>query len=48
MMPYTIIADFESLIVPIHTAEPNPQTSYTIPTQKHIPCGYAYIIIDQD
>lgn len=44
--PFTIIADFERLIVPIHTTEPNSSTSYKIPTQKYIPCRYAYIIID--
>lgn len=44
--PFIIVADFESLIVPIHTTETYPSTSYIILTQMHIPCGYAYIIID--
>lgn len=47
LTPYTIIPELESLVVSNHTAQPNSNTSYTILTQKHIPCGYAYIIIDQ-
>lgn len=45
--PFITFADFKSLIVSIHTLEPSPHTSYAVPKQKHVPCDYAYLIVNQ-
>ncbi|GFY21831.1 uncharacterized protein TNCV_1169751 [Trichonephila clavipes] len=41
-VPYTIYADFESLIVKINSCAPDPERSSTVPIANHIPCGYAF------
>jgi hypothetical protein len=42
--PYVIYSDFESILKPIHTCKPNPESSYTHKTQFHIPCGYGLYV----
>jgi len=42
-VPFIVYADFESFIEPIHTCQPDPDTSYTNQYQKHTPslfCNY--------
>ncbi|GBN70684.1 hypothetical protein AVEN_171541-1 [Araneus ventricosus] len=47
-LPFIIYADFEALILPIGGASPSADNSYTEKVAKHLPCGYAYIIIGPD
>ncbi|GFT68994.1 uncharacterized protein NPIL_677721 [Nephila pilipes] len=47
-VPYTIYADFESLIVKINLYAPDPARSYTVPIADHVPCCYAYMVIGPD
>ncbi|GFX57680.1 uncharacterized protein TNCV_4015451 [Trichonephila clavipes] len=47
-VPYTIYADFESLIVKINSCTPDPERSSNVPIANHIPCGYAYVVIGPD
>ena len=42
--PFTIYADFESLVKPLNTCEPNPNKSYTHKYQKHEPVSFVYYI----
>ena len=43
-MPFVIYADFESIIKPIHSVQPNPKESYTEKKEKHIPVSFCYFI----
>ena len=43
-VPFIIYADTESLLKPIQSCEPNPQSSYTKKYQKHKPISYSYYI----
>ena len=45
-VPYVIYADFESLLIPIKGCENDPEISSTIKTTKHIPCRFAYKVVD--
>ncbi|XP_054723117.1 uncharacterized protein LOC129233064, partial [Uloborus diversus] len=47
-LPYAIYADFESLIVPLHSATPEDATSYTEKVARHDACGYAYLVVGPD
>ena len=42
--PFAIYADFESLLKPLDTCEPNPNKSYTLKYQKHEPLSFVYYI----
>ena len=42
--PFAIYADFESLVKPLNTCEPNPNKSYTLKYQKHEPVSFVYYI----
>ena len=42
--PFTIYADFESIVKPLDTCEPNPNKSYTLKYQKHEPVSFVYYI----
>ena len=42
--PFTIYADFESLIKPLYNCKPNPNQSYTNKYQKHEPISFTYYI----
>ena len=41
-MPFTIHANFESILVPEDNEKQNPKESYTNKYQKHIACSYGY------
>jgi hypothetical protein len=43
-MPFTIYADFESILIPHATCEPDPGKSSTTTIQSHEPCSYGYFI----
>ena len=42
--PFTIYADFESLIKPLQSCDPDPNQSYTNKYQKHEPISFTYYI----
>ena len=42
--PFTIYADFESLIKPLNVCDPDPEKSYTKKYQKHEPISFCYYI----
>ena len=42
--PFTIYADFESLLKPLKTCEPDPNKSYTHKYNKHEPLSFVYYI----
>ena len=46
--PYVVYADFECVLKKIHGCKPSPQASFTVKTEKHEPCGFAYIIVRSD
>lgn len=43
-VPFTIYADFESILKEIDTCIPNSSSSFTTNVQQHIPCAFAYFI----
>ena len=43
-MPFVIYADFESIIKPLHTVQPDPMNCYTEKKQKHIPVSFCYFV----
>jgi len=43
-VPFIVYADFESFIEPIHSRQPDPNTSYTKQYQKHTPSSFCYYI----
>ncbi|CAG8784615.1 15125_t:CDS:1, partial [Acaulospora morrowiae] len=45
--PYRIIWDLESLTIKL-TSEEDTQLTRTEKIQKHIPCGYSYVVIRMD
>ena len=42
--PFAIYADFESILKPMETCEPDPNKSYTLKYQKHEPLSFSYYI----
>jgi len=42
--PFVVYADFESLIKPVDTCQPDPSKSYTMQFQKHTPSSFCYYI----
>ena len=42
--PFVIYADFESLLKPMDTCEPNPNKSFTLKYNKHEPVSFVYYI----
>ncbi|KAB0792615.1 hypothetical protein PPYR_11269 [Photinus pyralis] len=44
LLPFVIYADFESILQPLDTAEPDPKKSFTIKTCKHTPYSFCYYI----
>ena len=42
--PFAIYADFESLVKPLDTCEPDPKKSFTLKYQKHEPVSFVYYI----
>ncbi|XP_022807622.1 uncharacterized protein LOC111344644 [Stylophora pistillata] len=43
-MPFVIYADFESIIKPLHSIQPNPKECYTEKKQQHIPVSFCYYV----
>jgi hypothetical protein len=43
-VPFVVYADFESVLKPVNSVEPNPQNSYTTKSYKHEPYSFAYLI----
>lgn len=43
-VPFVVYADFETLLKPIDTCQPDPQNSFTISTCEHQPYSFAYFI----
>lgn len=43
-VPFVVYADFESLLKPVHTSEPNPEKAFTIKKCEHEPHSFAYFI----
>ena len=44
LAPFTIYADFESIVKPLDTCKPDPKKSYTLKYQKHEPVSFVYYI----
>ena len=42
--PFVVYADFESILKPLDTCEPDPKKSYTLKYQKHEPVSFVYYI----
>ena len=47
-VPFTVYADFESVLAPIQGPHPNPAKSSTTPTQHHRACSASYVIVGVD
>ena len=47
-VPFAVYADFESLIKPIDTCQPDPSKSYTNKYQKHVLSSFCYKIVTTD
>ncbi|XP_074036831.1 uncharacterized protein [Leptinotarsa decemlineata] len=43
-VPFTVYGDFESILKPLHTNEPNPAKSFTNRTYLHEPYAFSYFI----
>ena len=43
-VPFIVYANFESYIKPLHSCNPNPESSYTKQYQKHEPSSFCYSI----
>ena len=43
-LPFIVYADFESFTPQLSTCQPNPDKSYVMQYQKHIPSGFCYHI----
>jgi len=46
--PYVVYADFECILKKILGCMLSPETSFTVKTEKHVPCGFSYIIARSD
>ena len=46
--PYVVYADFECVLRKIEGCEPAPNSSYTVKTEKHEPCGFLYMVVRSD
>ncbi|GBM53749.1 hypothetical protein AVEN_145324-1 [Araneus ventricosus] len=44
-VPYTIYADFECILEKVSSCEMNPEISSTQPITRHVPCGFAYVVV---
>ncbi|GFX28842.1 uncharacterized protein TNCV_4250811 [Trichonephila clavipes] len=47
-VPYVIYADLESILGKISSCEQYPKISLTESIAKHVPCGFAYVIVGPD
>jgi len=46
--PYVIYADFECVLEKMYGCEPPSDKSFTVKTEKHVPCGFSYIAVRSD
>ncbi|KAJ8917969.1 hypothetical protein NQ315_002664 [Exocentrus adspersus] len=44
VVPFVVYVDFESVLKPINTCEPDPKISYTYKTYRHEPYSFGYLI----
>ena len=44
-LPFTMYAEFETILVPEENRNQNPNKSYTNKCQKHIACSYGYKLV---
>lgn len=44
-MPFVIYADFETLLAPYQSCQPDPNLSFTEKSKKHIPIAFAYHVV---
>ena len=44
-LPFTMYAEFETILVPEENRNQNPNKSYTNKYQKHIACSYGYKLV---
>ena len=44
--PLVVCFDTEGLLVPIHECSPAPNASRQMTLEKHVPCGYAIVIVE--
>ena len=42
---YVIYADFECVLVKIAGCQPSQDASFTVKTERHVPCGFSYIAV---
>ncbi|GFU33259.1 uncharacterized protein NPIL_607011 [Nephila pilipes] len=47
-VPYLIYADLECILEKISSCEQDPKISSTESIAKHVPCGFAYVIVGPD
>ncbi|GFW90241.1 uncharacterized protein TNCV_2121081 [Trichonephila clavipes] len=47
-VPYVIYADLECILEKINSCEQDPKISSTESIAKHVPCGFAYVIVGPD
>ena len=47
-VPYTVYANFECVLEKIDGCEPAPDASFTVKTERHVPCGFSYIAVRSD
>ena len=47
-VPFVIYADFETIVTKLHTCQPNPKSSASIPLTKLEVCGFGYKIVCED
>ena len=45
-VPLVVYFDTEALLVPMHTCSPAPNASGQMKLEKHVPCGYAFLIVE--
>ena len=46
--PYVIYADFECVLEKIAGCEPSQDASFTVKTERHVPCGFSYVVVRSD
>ena len=47
-VPYVVYADFECVLEKIEGCEPAPDASFTLKTERNVPCGFSYIAVRSD
>ena len=44
-LKFVIYCDFESLLVPLATCQPPPNSSHSNRTHLHVPCAFSYVVV---